>query len=191
MLGSGYKYFIIGRQRSQRGRWIAGNKCDDVFNSSEETYIKLSLTVCFCSAFTLSSLLMKPSVHLKFTYQMKSTASNWKYRLIISPFYRIISLPCYVSVCVCALSHVWLFAMPWTIACQAPRSMEFSRQKYWSGLLFPPPGGSSKPRDWTHICCVSCISRWILIISTIWETSFCVMEKPKWTFGQPNKIDNQ
>ena len=51
MLGSGYKYFIIGRQRSQRGTWIAGNKCDDVFNSSEETYIKLSLTVCFLLGF--------------------------------------------------------------------------------------------------------------------------------------------
>ena len=29
---------------------------------------------------------------------------------------------------------------PWTIACQAPLSMEFSRQEYWSGLLFPSPG---------------------------------------------------
>ena len=29
---------------------------------------------------------------------------------------------------------------PWTAACQAPLSMGFSRQKYWSGLPFPPPG---------------------------------------------------
>jgi len=29
---------------------------------------------------------------------------------------------------------------PWTIACQAPLPMEFSRQEYWSGLPFPPPG---------------------------------------------------
>ena len=28
---------------------------------------------------------------------------------------------------------------PWTVACQAPLSMEFSRQEYWSGLPFPPP----------------------------------------------------
>ena len=28
---------------------------------------------------------------------------------------------------------------PWTIACQAPLSMEFSRQEYWSGLSFPSP----------------------------------------------------
>ena len=29
---------------------------------------------------------------------------------------------------------------PWTVACQAPLSMEFSRQEYWSGLPFPTPG---------------------------------------------------
>ena len=37
------------------------------------------------------------------------------------------------------LSCVWLFATPWIVACQAPLSMEFSRQGYWSGLLFPTP----------------------------------------------------
>ena len=30
-----------------------------------------------------------------------------------------------------SLSRVWLFAAPWTVACQAPLSMEFSRQEYW------------------------------------------------------------
>ena len=37
----------------------------------------------------------------------------------------------------CVLSCVWPFMTPWTIACQAPLSMGFSRQEYWSGLLFP------------------------------------------------------
>jgi len=32
------------------------------------------------------------------------------------------------------------FATPWTIALQAPLSMGFSRQEYWSGLPFSPPG---------------------------------------------------
>ena len=36
-------------------------------------------------------------------------------------------------------SHVRLFLTPWTAACQAPLSMEFSRQEYWSGLPFPSP----------------------------------------------------
>ena len=42
--------------------------------------------------------------------------------------------------CVCiAAHHVQLFVTPWTVACQAPLSMEFSRQQYWSGLPFPTP----------------------------------------------------
>ena len=36
-------------------------------------------------------------------------------------------------------SHVWLFAMPWTVAHQSPLSMGFSRQGYWSGLLCTTP----------------------------------------------------
>ena len=38
-----------------------------------------------------------------------------------------------------SLSHVQLFAIPWTIACQAPPSMGFSWQEYWSGLPLPSP----------------------------------------------------
>ena len=43
------------------------------------------------------------------------------------------------------LSNVWLFVISWTVAHQAPLSMEFSRQKYWSGLLLPPPGDVPNP----------------------------------------------
>ena len=39
-----------------------------------------------------------------------------------------------------SLSRVQLFATLWIAACQAPLSMEFSRQEYWSGLPCPPPG---------------------------------------------------
>ena len=39
-----------------------------------------------------------------------------------------------------SLSRVRLFATPWSVAHQAPPSMEFSRQQYWSGLPFPSPG---------------------------------------------------
>ena len=40
---------------------------------------------------------------------------------------------------------VWLSASPWTVAHQAPLSMGFSRQEYWSGLPFPPPGDLPHP----------------------------------------------
>ena len=39
-----------------------------------------------------------------------------------------------------SLSRVQLFVTPWTVAYQAPPSMGFSRQEYWSGLPFPSPG---------------------------------------------------
>ena len=43
------------------------------------------------------------------------------------------------------LSCVLLFATPWTVTYQAPLSMGFSRQEYWSGLPFPSPGDLSNP----------------------------------------------
>ena len=44
-----------------------------------------------------------------------------------------------------SLSRVRLFATPWTIANQAPLSMGFSGQEYWSGLPFPSPGDLPDP----------------------------------------------
>ena len=43
------------------------------------------------------------------------------------------------------LSCVQLFATPWTVDCQAPLSMGFSRQEYWSGLPFTSPGDLPNP----------------------------------------------
>ena len=45
----------------------------------------------------------------------------------------------------CVLNRVQLFATPWTVAHQAPLSMEFFRQEYWSGLPFPTPGDLLDP----------------------------------------------
>ena len=45
----------------------------------------------------------------------------------------------------CVISCVRLFATPWMIACQAPLSMGFSRQEYWSGLPFSTPRGLPNP----------------------------------------------
>ena len=43
------------------------------------------------------------------------------------------------------LSHVWLFVTPWTVARQAPLTMGFIRQEYWSGLPCPSPGDLPDP----------------------------------------------
>ena len=42
-------------------------------------------------------------------------------------------------------SRVWLFVTLWNVACQAPLSIGFSRQEYWSGLPFPPAGDLPNP----------------------------------------------
>ena len=43
------------------------------------------------------------------------------------------------------LSHIRLFVTPWSVACEAPLSMGFSRQEHWSGLPFPLPGDLPNP----------------------------------------------
>ena len=47
------------------------------------------------------------------------------------------------------------FATSWTVACQAPLSMEFSRPEYWSVLPFLSVGESSQPKDQTWVSCIA------------------------------------
>ena len=64
-----------------------------------------------------------------------------------------------------SFSHVQFFATPQTVACQAPLSMEFSRQEYWSELPFPSPEDLPNPRIsyiLTRISYISCIDRQVL-----------------------------
>ena len=62
-------------------------------------------------------------------------------------FTKLVCCPCCLPCsCQCqSLSHVPPFVTPWTAARQAPLSMEFSRQEYWSGQPFPSPGDLCEP----------------------------------------------
>ena len=74
--------------------------------------------------------------------------------------------------CCCwkVLSHVWLFATPWTVAHQAPLCMGFPRQEYWSGLSFPSPGHLPDPGVKSgSLGYVALASRFFLTSAT-WET---------------------
>ena len=51
----------------------------------------------------------------------------------------------YINIKVKVLRHVQLFGTPWTVACQAPLSMGFSRQECWSGLPCPSEGDLPDP----------------------------------------------
>ena len=56
-----------------------------------------------------------------------------------------IVIVCYFLYLLKSVSRVRLFVTPWTVAYQAPPSMGFSRQEYWSGLPFPSPGDLPNP----------------------------------------------
>ena len=61
------------------------------------------------------------------------------------------------------LSPVWLFAIPWTVARQAPYPWDFSQQEYWKWQPISSSRGSSWPRDRNCVSCVSCIAARFLI----------------------------
>ena len=63
------------------------------------------------------------------------------------------------------VSHIQLFVTPWTVARQAPLSLGFSRQEYWSGLPRPPLGDLPNP-GMEHSSYVSCTGRQIFTTST-------------------------
>ena len=88
-----------------------------------------------------------------------------------------------------SLSCVWLFATPWTVAYQAPPSMGFSRQEYWSGLPFPSPGdlpsstfSKSSLNIWkfiVHVLLKSGLKNFEHYSASVWDESNCAVV---WTF---------
>ena len=68
----------------------------------------------------------------------------------------------HVCVCVSVLSRVQVFATPQTVSHQAPLSMGFPRQEYWSVLPFPPPGDLPDPGIEPSSLVSPALVRWIL-----------------------------
>ena len=118
---------------------------------------------------------------------MKNLNTKWVKPFIISLFlyHHSISFPKFflltyfhqpflqaVHSCCCwkVLSHVWLFKTPWTVAHQAPLSMGFPRQEYWTGLSFPSSGHLPNPGVKSgSLGSVALASRFFLTSAT-WET---------------------
>ena len=98
----------------------------------------------------------------------------------------------YCIICMHAhlLNRVWLFVTPWTVVRQAPLSMRFSRQEYWSRLPCPPPKYLPWPKDWTHISSVSCTGRQETF--TTWpEKSMCRVKVNSMGYGFRPKVGLQ
>ena len=73
---------------------------------------------------------------------------GWELSLVEGALVRLTLIVCVcVSVCVCLHAHSVVpdSLRPWIVACQAPLSMDFSRQESWSGLFFPSPGDLPNP----------------------------------------------
>ena len=79
-----------------------------------------------------------------FSFAQKLQRMPWVFIMVLTSFFWF---PREVCVCVCVLSCLVVSdsVIPWTVACQAPLSIEFSRQEYWSGLPFPIPGDPPDP----------------------------------------------
>ena len=90
----------------------------------------------------------------KMGYLMKDFQTTWqihrkKSRFIHNPYITQNKFQIYQrfknEITLLLLSHIHLFAIPWTVACQSPLFMGFSRQEYWSGLPSPSPGDLPYP----------------------------------------------
>ena len=74
---------------------------------------------------------------------LKCGLRNWILNFILFIylfiFFLVLPVYCYQPVTLHPHAHMLSHVTPWTAACQAPLSMDFSRQEYWSGLPFPSP----------------------------------------------------
>ena len=87
-----------------------------------------------------------------------------------------------VTVHVCMLSHfscVQLFVALWTIVHQAPLSMVFSKQEYWSGLLFTPPGDLPNTEIEPACPMSPALAGVFFTISATWEAPLLLVSYPK------------
>ena len=89
-------------------------------------------------------------LHLTF-WEKAKLFPKWLHQFIFpSARYEYSDFSTPLKVKVKSLSHVRLFATPWTVAHQAPPSLGFSRQEHWSGLPFPSPMHESEKWKWSH-----------------------------------------
>ena len=89
-------------------------------------------------------------------HAQRNPAVNGLLLLSLNVYYLVTVAPHFHFPCVYVLSHfshVRLLATLWTVVCQTPQSMGFSRQEYWSAISFSR--ASSQPRNRTHVSCIA------------------------------------
>ena len=81
---------------------------------------------------------------------------------------------CHYACMLSCFSCVWLFVTPWTIACRALLPVGFSRQEYWRGLPFPPPGDLPDPGIEPESLKSPALAGWFLTTSATSEAHVCL-----------------
>ena len=85
-----------------------------------------------------------------------------------------------------SVSHIWLFVMLWTVACQAPLSMGFSRQEYWSGLWWPLQGDLPNSEIKPDSLMSPALAGGFFTASATWEACICRVHHVKCQVGWIN-----
>ena len=98
----------------------------------------------------------RPSPHSKFFQKLPFTSKHYSIKNFTVDdiflvgcvaffffFFLVLPVYCYQPITLQPHAHMLRHVTPWTAACQAPLSMDFSRQEYWSGLPFPSPGSDA------------------------------------------------
>ena len=110
--------------------------------------LSLHLTLWFCC---INSLLLKRFQVIVICLFSRLNAWNLPFQVWSSPITPLSSIQ--------QLSHVRLLVTPWTAAHQAPPSMGFSRQEYWSGVLLPSPREVISSLNISHTYYAKCICK--------------------------------
>ena len=87
-------------------------------------------------------------------------------------------------------SHIQLCSTLWTVTCQAPLSVDFSRQGYWSWLSFPPPGDLPDPRFEPVSLGSLALAGRFFTTSASWEIPFCLKIEYKLSLGWPQTVSS-
>ena len=116
------------------------------FRPQEGDFLRISLASCQTPGF-LNVIIPCPNISSSnlLAYHMASRMSLDSVTQILNKKWRWKTFKYNMKGKVKSLSHVWLFETPRTVAHQAPPSLGFSRQEYWSGLPFPSPGDLPDP----------------------------------------------
>ena len=114
---------------------------------------------------------------------MSATPSmHWKFQILKQSLNfidtKLVSFPCMI-VHACVLSHFWLCAIPWTWSGSSVHGIFQAR--ILEEVSISSSRRSSRPRNWTHVSCVSCLGRWVLYPlshrSQLWPEALASFER--------------